>query len=169
MRFNSTIKRSIDIIVPAAGVGWIAWQYIGKKQDRDIRYVLFVMALVGIALYAITSSLTKIALTKALSGLKPADQETIIVKNNIDKSAYDRIEMIAKNIYGAFHDSSWTEDEDKAINALNGLSTPGEVKTLCEIYLKLYSLSVKTEFDTYVTFADLFVNPLKPVITESWF
>lgn len=168
MRFTAQTKKAIDIAVPAMGIGYVAWRYIGKKDDRDIKYIIFAMLLVGIALYAITSSITKIVLTTALSGLNPADQEKIILANKIDKTNYDKIETIAKTIYGAFHDSSWTEDEDKAIDAINGLNTPDEVKALCQIYSKLFGKSVKAEFDEFTMFADRWANPIKSVVENYW-
>lgn len=169
MAFNSSAKRAIDIIVPSIGLGIVGLNYIGRKGDRDIKYILFVMILVGVALYAITSQTTSFLLARALSGVKPKEQEAIMDANGVDSKQFEVLQAKAKTIYGAFHDSTWTEDEDLAINTFNECTTPQEVKTVCDIYYKLYGKSIKAEFDAYVTYMDTFANPLKNVIKENWY
>ena len=77
------------------------------------------MILGGGALYAITSQITKLLLENALKGVKPKVQEEIMKSASLSEADFDRIQKKAKTIFGAFHDSWFDEDEDKAINTIN--------------------------------------------------
>lgn len=163
-------KKAIDFTVPAGIVGYAAIKTRPATKDpRALVNYIAILALIGVISYIIVSQITKAAMNSYLSGVRPKDQEKIMAENGVSDTTFKRMQTVATTIYGAFHDSKWTEDEDKAINAVNSCNTPAEVKTLCDVYRTLYNVSLQGEFAEYTTYFDTLANPIKAVVKENWY
>lgn len=165
MRFNSSTKKSIDLAVPFIGVAITGYSFIGKNKDRDIRYIIFVMVLVGVALYALTSSITKFALEKVIDALPATDKADIVKETGIAGADFEAVNTASISIYKAFH-ASWDEDEDKAIEAVSGMRNADMVQALCAVYQRKFSLSLKGDFEEYCNYFDLLRVPA--LVKASW-
>lgn len=154
MRFNSSTKKSIDIAIPFVGLAITGYSFIGKQKDRDIKYIVFVMVLVGVALYALTSSITKYFLEKNIEQLPATDKADIIKETGIAGVDYESVNTASIAIYKAFH-SSWDEDEEAAIKAIATMKDADMVKALSAVYQRKFSLSLKADYENYLGFVDM--------------
>lgn len=68
----------------------------------------------------------------------------------LDDKMNAAISAIVAEVYGAFHDSWFDEDEDRAISALNGLKTVYQVQVSSAMYRAKYGKSLKSEVDKYM-------------------
>lgn len=162
---KSSTKKSLDLAVPFIGVAAVGYSFIGKNKDRDIKYTLFVIVLVGIALYALTSAITKYFLERSIANLPSTAKAEIISSTGIAGADYDAINDASVAIYEAFH-SSWDEDEDAAIDAIKTMKDASMVKALCQVYFKKYGLSLKVDFNKYLNYFDMLRVP--DYVKSSW-
>ena len=165
MRFYSSTKKSIDIAIPFIGLAITGYSFIGKNKDRDIKYIIFVMVLVGVALYALTSSITKFFLEKNIEQLPATAKAEIVKETGIAGADYEAVNTASIAIYKAFH-ASWDEDEDKAIEAVSSMRDADKVRALCAVYQRKFSLSLKADFEEYLGVFDMARVP--SFVKASW-
>jgi hypothetical protein len=169
MPFKKSTKQSIDVVVPFIGLSLAGWHFIGKAKDRDIKYIIFVMVLLGIALYGITSSVTKYFLEKAIEKLPSVVKAEIITENGVSSEEFEAANTASVSIYDAFH-SSWDEDEEKAISAVKSMGSAQMVKTLSAIYQKKFGKSLKADFEEYVKdVLGIDWRAIPDYVKESWY
>jgi hypothetical protein len=124
--------------------------------------------MVGLGIFVIMGFLKKSVKTAIRVVSVPSDKKLTetLVKSGTDTHLANNMVNASSDIYDAFYGSSWDENEDKAVSAVNQCKTANDVVLLCKLYREKYGYSLKADFYTYAlvdTF--LFVNT---VVKSNW-
>jgi hypothetical protein len=139
------------------------------KLDAKYKYLIYaVVIILALVVLAKVWKAFGAFITRPFNAI--ADSTTvnaIVSQTGTDKETAQQCLQTAATVHTAFH-ASWDEDEDTAINAMNDCDTAFKVKLVCSIYQQAYGISLKSDFDKYVTWTDLLVNPLNSTVTDNW-
>lgn len=67
---NKNTKKGLDLVIPSMGAIGTAFYFITRKDDRDVKFLILIIALVFVLLYAVTTQVTKAII---IAGEKPED------------------------------------------------------------------------------------------------
>lgn len=165
---NTATKKNIDILAPAAVTAGVGWYYFKKQCGKDWKTLLAIAALAFVAAYVICTRITRIMLDDSLRQMDADLQAKAMQQLGVTADEYARAGDIADAIYHAFHDSWWSEDEDKAIDAVNSTGNLPVLKVVISLYQKRYGLNLAQEFVRYTSTYNLTVSPLAPYVAQTF-
>lgn len=167
MKLSSENKASLDLLIPTSLASYVAIQQY-KMNPKDYRTLGITSLIVFVMGYIITSQITKSIVNNTADSTSASDKTDIMTRYGLTSSDFTRIESIASDVHSAFHSSSWSEDETRAIEAIKKCGTVEQVKAVCEVYSRNYGKSLKSDFVSYVHITDGYYS-IPSFIRENWF
>lgn len=159
---TESTKKNIDILLPGLLAGGAGYVYFKKGKNPQALIVLMLIAF-GVG-YLIVSQITRILEEASLKSQDRANQETVLKQYGLTQADYVRAGQICDSIYHAFHDSQWSEDEAKAIDAINSAGSVPMLKVIAQIYQQRYGYDIKGEFDRYTSSYNYWETPLADIV-----